>query len=99
MIEVNETFYVRSSHGTLEVDIQTGYVTRLVEDLSNETPNPLKKIVRFDLDGYKKYWKRSIEAGDDIDILNLGYWYQNYEEPAHEWRKEINQDDWTTRKK
>ena len=81
-----EFLLVESSHGTLVVDRTDGVVIR---ELSTYDGDELKDIVRFDLEEYKRYWKE--EVPKSLDILNLGYWIIGgaYEEPAHDWRKEL----------
>lgn len=88
MIEHNlKTFTVTSSNGQIIADKETG------ECLIHECEIDIENITKFDIEEYKKYHGFD-EVQNDIDILDLGYWYKakgtiEYEEPAHDWRKEI----------
>lgn len=79
---------VSSSHGQFVIDC-SGRILQ-VDDESGELPN----VTRFDVAEWEKYWGRKLD--DSLDILDLGYWYddkgtERYEEPAHDWRLEIKQ--------
>ena len=73
----------RSSHGTIEFDSQTGFVTSVFLDNCPDCPN----VGTFDIEEYKKYYNVK-ELPAFIDILDLGYWSEgeSYEPPAEDWR-------------
>lgn len=86
--EVKQTFKVCSSNGEITVDKENGICIKYNcnEDIAD--------IIIFDIKENEKYHNRKIEGGDELDILDFGYWYKDgdiikYEEPAHDWRKEI----------
>ena len=89
-------YTVRSSHGELIID-GDGYV--LERQLENDYVRGgrfLACIDRFDLPEWRKFWDNP--EGTSIDILDLGYWYDDpdteesgYEPPDATWRKEIAQ--------
>lgn len=87
-------YTVRSSHGELTVD-KDGYVTwRHIDDRASEGGSHLALITRFDLVEWRHHWNDP--EGDSIDILDIGYWYNNpktnsstYIEPDADWRKDI----------
>lgn len=82
---------VISSNGTLEVNKITGKI--LSRDMT-ELDNGLEEITQFDLREWVKEYKK--EVPDELDILDLGYWYrvpeefdERYEFPAEDWREGI----------
>lgn len=99
-----KTFEIRSSCGTITAEIKTGQVTN-IDTLGDPKPDKyFVGIKRIDVDEYRKHYKREIKQNESIDILDLGYWYklkreitghfwtrgkEKYEEPAHDWRKEV----------
>lgn len=76
------TAIVSSSHGQITINYNTGYVISCVGDKKGE----LKKIVKFDIEEYRKYYGK---VHDSYDILNLGYWNNEgvYEDPCQDWRE------------
>lgn len=84
---MNKQFTVSSSNGELKVDVTTGDV---VSCFMGEGGEGIDQIQRFDVAENEKYNGREIEEGDDLDILDFGYWCKDgtYEEPAHDWREE-----------
>ncbi len=87
-------YTVRSSHGVLTID-EDGYVTECQRD-NNESAGGghLVLITRFDLVEWRRFWSATDQA--EIDILDLGYWYNDpktktsvYVAPDAGWRKEI----------
>lgn len=90
------TFKVCSSQGDIRVDVSTGDVLDMTID-EDSTDEYFPQIKRFDLAERKIHRGEDIPKGDNIDILDLGYWYGKgndentweYEEPAHDWRKLI----------
>lgn len=85
-----KTFTVRGSHGTLTVDAKTGAVIR--ED-SEYITSDYSDIARFDLAEWQRFYPHEQIAGQNIDILDLGYYTASgvYETPAHEWREELRE--------
>lgn len=82
---------VYGNYGTLYVDISTGYVKRY-QPLENEEPE-YQDIVRVNIDELVDWLERndvdtSVEPGDGIDIVNIGFWTKSggYEEPEEEHR-------------
>lgn len=75
---------VNSSHGVVTID-KNGYIVEgdLIE----------YNIKRFDVEEYKKHYNVD-QLPSTIDILDLGYWYDEieYVEPDHQWRKEIKEE-------
>jgi hypothetical protein len=82
---------VYSSHGTLHVDNDTGYIT--LDKYTPEAPEGLEHIRRFDLEEFRLFWGYTKETTPtSIDILDLGYWHdEGYEEADMDWRKDFAQ--------
>jgi len=71
------SFIIRGSYGDLTIDSTTGVVTA-------RTGYP--EITRFDLDEYRAWYQARGEESlldkiDEEDILDLGYWTTDGEEP------------------
>jgi hypothetical protein len=87
------TFEVRSSHGTLTAAKSNGAVVNCVlNDNEDEDGHSLLDITKFDVKEFRTYHNIGIDAmPDSIDILDLGYWYDNgiglYESPDGDWRE------------
>lgn len=87
-------YTVRSSHGELTID-KDGYVLeRQIDYTDSDAGTHLVLIARFDLVEWQHHWNNP--EGNSIDILDLGYWYNDpktntstYEPPDADWRKEI----------
>lgn len=84
-----KTFTVYSSNGTLEVEIETGFVQKCSMEEDGED---IDLIERFDLYEYQDYYKEVLKASDSIDILELGYWHRLdgrllYEPADEDWRR------------
>jgi len=79
-----------SSHGSIEFDSETGIVFSQHLDNCEDCPD---NIGRFDVEEYKKFYGVT-ELPAEIDILDLGYWLEDesYEEPAHDWRIERDEN-------
>lgn len=84
-----KTLIVTSSNGTLEVNKVTGKI--LHRDIT-EPGNGLEEITQFDLGEWVKEYEK--EVPDELDILDLGYWYrvpeefdERYEFPVEDWRQ------------
>lgn len=78
---------IHSSHGDVVVNDETGVPIGRV-------PKELPKIRAFNLFEYREHYPS--EAGDvsDIDILDVGYWYEDsgvekYEAPEPDFRAEV----------
>ncbi|MEP2668928.1 MAG: hypothetical protein ABJH04_08030 [Cyclobacteriaceae bacterium] len=83
-----EVVIVYSSNGEITVNKKTGDVVLITPNGSDDAA--FRRIKKFDLDEYKRYYNLEC-IPDNIDILDLGYWYDNneYEEPAMDWREEV----------
>jgi hypothetical protein len=87
-------YTVGSSHGVLTVD-KDGYVTECQTDNNDsDKVGHLKRITRFDLVEWRRFWNNATQT--EIDILDLGYWYNDpktsagtYVAPDTDWRKEV----------
>ncbi len=82
------TFQVGSSGGGLVVDSTTGKVLHCMTH--HDEDNELKKIVRFDVEEYRRFHGIEIITGY-VDILDIGYTTSNnqYEPPVADWREEM----------
>lgn len=82
------TFEVRSSHGLLEVTIDGKVVKCELYDPQDAEGQSLTDIDKFNVEEFEIYWNDKIEAGQSIDILDLGYWTKDgqYESPDLDWR-------------
>lgn len=98
---MQKTFSVSSSNGELHVDISTGIVTYCRVDENGD--KAIANITKFDLEEWKRTYRKEIQEHDNIDILDLGYWYKEtpvmrggetkYEHPAYDWR-DMRSFDW-----
>lgn len=91
-----ENITISSTHGTFTVDRKTEKIISLDCPDLNDPENDLPNITDFDFQEWKEYYKKPIP--DSLDILDLGYHYKahrgesviiEYEEPAHDWRLEM----------
>ena len=85
-----KTFTVRGSHGTLTVDAQTGTILR---DESEYITPDYTDIAGFDITEWKRAYPCERIDGQNIDILDFGYWTTSgiYEPPAMEWREKVRE--------
>lgn len=85
-------FTITSSNGIITANKQTGKVIS-IEEYPGDCDDPyFSKILKFDVDEYRRFY--SADIPDSVDILDLGYFYQgkkgtSYEEPAHDWREDV----------
>lgn len=71
---------VNSSNGTLVANAESGDVVRADFD------GP--EILRFDFDEWRKHYRRGLP--DELDILDVGYWYRGgYQPPELHYRQLI----------
>ena len=87
-------YTVRSSHGELTIDKDGYVIKRQIDNPDSDGGSHLALITRFDLVEWQHHWNNP--EGNSIDILDLGYWYDDpnaeaitYVEPDAKWRKEI----------
>lgn len=83
---------VHSSNGELLIDKETG---KVIDFTQAEGEAGIADIHTFDIEEWKRRYSNE-ELPDDIDILDLGYWYgefapergkiSTYEPPVEEWR-------------
>lgn len=90
------TWQVVSSNGVLQVNMKGDVIS---VEMWPEGYIGLQKIQKFDMKEYEEYCGGQIQPGDSIDILLLGYWYNEYhdeigenellyEPPAEDYREE-----------
>ena len=92
-------FNIGTSEGSIVAFKDTGIVAHIFIESRDAYINNIKC---FDINEYLAFWNVS-ELPDNIDILNLGYWYvvrcpktehksgfkEVYEPPAMDWRVEL----------
>ncbi len=91
---VATTFYVRSNHGFLLVDFNTGEVIDVELNEYGEEykklgePHAIHTIRKFDLDEHLRTGRR-LDSGMSYDIVDFGCWYANGEfiGPDTYWRR------------
>lgn len=88
----NTFFKVTSSNGEINAHKENGQVISIIVHEGGD--KSFADIKKLNIEEYLTY-KALKEMPDTVDILDLGYWYENnpnaelkYEEPAHDWRKE-----------
>jgi len=87
---VTALFTIESSNGVLTVDANNGLVDVAKSIYFDEADDKFRSITVFDIKEFEAYYGYGIIEGDNIDILDLGYWYKDgYEEPAMDWREEL----------
>lgn len=91
------TFTVRSSHGELVVDCETGLVVKAARynPADPESKFITDQIIRFDVGEWLDYHGRLSIKSTDIDILDIGFWGRfegsiREVEPDGEWRKQFS---------
>jgi len=91
---VADLLEVRSSNGTLFLDVDGFVMTVDLAEPIDEASDHLLSIRQFDLPEYQATYG---EMSDAFDILDVGYWYmkrdeenipvRTYEPPAYDWRE------------
>lgn len=97
---MTDTLKVHGNHGILEINKDTGDVIAMWPEGDDvESQRLYRGIQKFDLGEWRRYYGFGTQHWaeiEDIDILDLGYWYNTiegrdptiqYEPPAHDWRK------------
>ena len=84
-----KTFTVGGSHGELHVIISSG---RVAERFNNAGCDDYDTIERFDVKEYRRYYGRTPEEGEYVDILDIGFWTKEgkYEPAEEEHREDFN---------
>lgn len=84
---MSKTVMIYGSNGYMDITAD-GTVVKLYDTHGATDYND---IVKFDVEEYKKFYNVK-ELPTDQDILDYGLWRKDgtYEEPAHEWRVEVN---------
>lgn len=84
---------VTSSHGTFTIHRENLEISLFESAHEEPTNEDIVCITKFDFEEWQKNYNSEIP--ERVDILDLGYWYNGksqleYEEPAHDWRKMVN---------
>lgn len=87
------TFNVRGSWGNITVNADTGKVVTYTPDPPENGEYDYNNISKFDIDEWRNENPDETLEGNDLDILDLGYWTNEgvYESPDYTWRKEIKE--------
>ncbi len=90
-----KTIQVNSSRGTFTIDAATGGV--ISRKLDDEASIECQRIYQFDLKEWRGQW--GIDLPDDLDLLDLGYWYTTmtnnveYDLPSSWFRDDLIKQD------
>lgn len=78
---MSKIFRVDSSHGTIYTEVDSGKVVKV--EYYDELDRCLDNIMKFDIKEFENFYKEQeygvIESQCVVDILDLGYWYCEYE--------------------
>jgi hypothetical protein len=94
--QADRQFTVGSSHGELTIDANGNVIRLRVDNPGDKDGKHLTSILAFDLEEWKRFWKKDLPQ--HFDILGLGYWYSRaigapkFAGPDTAWRKDIVQE-------
>lgn len=96
MKKQQQLFVIRSSQGTIFVDLNTGWAVQITPSDDATDFASIENIHKFNLNEREEYRKEDILENDNLDILDFGYWFGGdpenpitwtYVEPDQIWRK------------
>lgn len=77
------TTTVYGSHGTIDIDPETGDVIEVRLGKGPDIDTHYTQILQFDLaEWHQRYPDEALP--DNLDILDLGYWYTNHKQRMYE---------------
>ena len=95
MKKQQQLFVIRSSQGTIFVDLNTGWAVQITPSDDATDFASIENIHKFNLNEREEYRKEDILENDNLDILDFGYWFGGdpenpltwtYVEPDQIWR-------------